>query len=192
MTLTAVMAVIAVLFLYAPLGAAPLKVRLLEGNTRGVLVLRSFEGEPIGHGELRQTPRASVIESRLVLTFKDGSLRGETATFSRRGVFRLESYRRVQRGPSLPKAEIAFDRNTGGYRMVVQEQKEGDEETATGSMEMPGDLCNGMDLVLLKNLSAGTSATVHTAAVLPKPRLIKTVLSPEGEGTVRVGGDPRR
>jgi hypothetical protein len=92
MTLTAVMAVIAVLFPYAPLGGAPPEVRLLEGNTRGVLVLRSFEGEPIGHGELRQTPGASVIESRLVLTFRDGSLRGETATFSQRGVFRLESY----------------------------------------------------------------------------------------------------
>jgi hypothetical protein len=52
----------------------------------------------------------------------------------------------------LPKAEIAFDRNTGGYRTVVEEQKEGDEKTATGSMEMPDDLCNGMDLILLKNL----------------------------------------
>jgi hypothetical protein len=86
MRLTAVVAVIAVLSQCAPLGAAPLKVRLLEGNTRDVLVLRSLEGEPIGHGELRQTPHASVIESRLVLTFKDGSLRGETATFSRRAI----------------------------------------------------------------------------------------------------------
>jgi hypothetical protein len=103
----------------------------------------------------------------------------------------------VQRGPSFPKADIAFDRNTGGYwavvqEQVMQEQQEGDEKTATGSMEMPGDLYNGMDLVLLKNLPAGTSATVHTAAFLPT-RLIKTVLSPEGEGTVRAGaGNPRR
>jgi hypothetical protein len=191
MRLTVVVAVIAVLLPCAPLCAAPLTVRLLEGNTRGFLVLRSLDGEPIGHGELRQKPRGSAIESRLMLTFKDGSLREETATFSQRGVFRLESYRLVQRGPSFPKADIAFDRNTGRYRAVVQEQKEGDEKTATGSMEMPGDLYNGMDLVLLKNLPAGTSATVHTAAFLPKPRLIKTVLSPEGAGSVRVGGEPK-
>lgn len=187
--LTTLVAVIWALSGGSGLDAAPLTVRLLEGNARGFLVLRSGDGKPIAYGELRQRPRGSWIESRLVLTFQDGSLRDETATFSQKGVFRLEGYRLVQRGPALPKAEIAFDRRSGRYRAVVQDGN--DEKTAAGPLEMPADLYNGMDLVLLKNLPAGTSATVQTAAFLPKPRLIKTVLSREGEERVLVGGEAK-
>jgi hypothetical protein len=181
-------AVISTLLACPGLDAAPVRVRLLEGNARGFLALRSLDGQPIAYGELRQTPRGSLIESRLVLTFADGSLREETTTFSEKGVFRLERYRLVQRGPSLPKAEVAFDRTSGQFRAVTQEKPGGEEKSAAGPVDMPADVYNGMDLVLLKNLPAGTSATVQTVAFLPKPRLIRTVLSAEGEERVRVGG----
>lgn len=183
-----VVAVFAALFGYCSLGAAPLRVRLPEGNARGFLILRSLDGEPIAYGELRQRPQGSLIESRLVLNFKDGSFREETARFSQKGIFRLEHYRLVQRGPTFPKTEIVFDRKSGQYRAVAQEKKQGEEQTASGTLDMPADLYNGMDLVLLKNLGGATRATVQTAAFLPKPRLIRTVLSPEGEERVLVGG----
>jgi hypothetical protein len=84
------------------LEAAPVKVRLLEGNTRAFLVLRTMNGEAIAHGELVQQPKRGLIESRLILNFADGSLRDEHVTFSQNDVFRLEAYRLAQRGPSYP------------------------------------------------------------------------------------------
>jgi hypothetical protein len=167
--------------------AAPIRVRLAEGNLRGFLVLRPPGGRPIAHGELRQKPLGTVIESRLSLNFTDGSVYDEIATFSQRGAFRLEAYRLVHRGPSFPTAEISFDRKSGRYKARYQEKKEDEEKTGTGELEMPADLYNGMMLILLKNLPPGTGATATMAAFTPKPRLIAMRLKPEGQDP-RSGG----
>ena len=172
--------------------ADPVRVRLAEGNVRGFLALRSQDGQVIGAGELRQKRAAAVVESRLILKFKDGSFREEATTFSQREVFRLESYRLVQRGPSLPKTEISFDRKSGRYQALTQEKKGDEEQTATGPLEMPADLYNGMALVLLQNLPASGHATGQMAAFLPKPRLIKMLLGPEGEDRVVAGGEAQK
>ena len=172
--------------------AAPVRVGLPEGNARGFLVLRSLDGKDIAYGELRQKPAGGLIESQLRLNFKDGSLRDEVTTFSQRGVFRLERYRLVQRGPSFPTMDISFDRKSGRYQAVTQDKKDDEEKRACGQLEMPADLYNGMALVLLKNLAPGGEMTVQTAVFTPKPRLIKTVLGREGEEPVLVGGGSRR
>jgi hypothetical protein len=177
-----------VLLWASTLHAAPVKVRLREGTLRGFLVLRSPRGEPIAHGELRQKPSGAAIESRLFLDFKDGSISDETATFTQEQVFRLERYRLVQRGPSFPRVEISFERGTGRYRASTQERKEDEVKSASGALDMPGDLYNGMALVLLRNLPRGVGATVQMAVFMPKPRLIKMELRPEGEDRVLVGG----
>lgn len=174
-----------------PVEAAPVRVRLAEGNARGFLVLRSLDGEEIAHGELRQKPAGAVIESRLTLHFKDGSLRDEVAVFSQKGVFRLERYRLVQHGPSFPKMEISFDRKTGRYDAVTQEKKEDKEKHASGTLDMPGDLYNGLPLILLKNMGTRDDAIVQTAVFTPKPRLVKTVLHREDEEQVTVAGEAK-
>lgn len=167
--------------------AAPVKVRLLEGNVRGFLVLRTTAGEAIAHGELLQRPRGGLIESRLILNFTDGSLRDEIATFSQKDVFRLEAYRLVQRGPSFPTSDISFDRRTGRFQARTQD-KPGDEvKEASGKLEMPDDLYNGLALVLLKNLPSSSSVSARMAVFTPKPRIIKMDLLHEGDDSVRVG-----
>jgi hypothetical protein len=181
-----------VLLWVSVLAAEPVRVRLPEGSTRGLLVLRSLDGRAIATGELRQKPTGGVIESQLALGFKDGSRFEETATFSQKAVFRLEAYRLVQRGPSFPKTEVSFDRKSGRYRAVTQEKKGDDEKSASGPLELPVDLYNGMALVLLKNLPAGTGATARMVAFTPKPRLIKMTLGSEGEGAVFVEGEARK
>jgi hypothetical protein len=171
--------------------AAPLRVRLPEGNARGFLVLRSSDGDDIAYGELRQKPTSGLIEMRFILSFKDGSHREETAVYSQSGVFRLERYRLIQRGPSFPTTEISMDRKTGRYSAVTQETKDKAEKRSSGPFEMPLDLYNGMALVLSKNLpSAGW--TFQFAAFTPRPRLIKTVMSAEGEDGVVVGGEQKK
>lgn len=171
--------------------AEPIKVRLSEGNTRGFLVVRRPGQPPIGYGELRQKPSGAVIESRLLLNFNDGSVFDETATFSQRDVFRLEAYRLVQRGPSLPSAEIAFDRKSGQYQARIQQTREGPERSAGGPLEMPADLHNGLALVLLKNLPAGR-ATGQMAVFTPRARLIRMELTAEGEDPVVAGGEVKK
>jgi hypothetical protein len=186
------LAVTGMLLWSASLHAAPVTVRLSEGNARGFLVLRSLEGAAIAHGELRQKPVGAAIESVLALSFKDGSVREETTTFTQKEVFRLEAYRLVQRGPSFPRQEISFDRKSGRYTALTQEKKADEEKSASGPLEMPADLYNGMALVLLKNLEAGARASGQVAAFTPKPRLIKMEMGAEGEQRVSVGGQGKK
>src|SRR5262245_65465970 len=87
------------------LEAAPVTVKLAEGNLRGFLVLRPLDGPPIGYGELRQHPRDGLIESRLLLNWKDGSVYDETALYSQDRVFTLNRYGIRKHGPYLLEEE---------------------------------------------------------------------------------------
>jgi hypothetical protein len=169
----------------------PVKVRLVEGNSRGFLVLRALNGEAIAHGELMQRPRGARIESQLVLNFKDGSLRDERVTFSQNGVFRVEAYRLLQRGPSCPFSEISFDRQTGRFEARTQQTKSDEIREASGAFEMPADLYNGMAPVLLKNIPPGSPVSVQMAVFTPKPRLLEMKLISETEDVVRLGASTR-
>jgi hypothetical protein len=180
--------VIAVLLWSCGVEAAPIRVRLTEGNFRGFLVLRSVDGAAVAYGDVSQKPMGKLAECRTILRFKDGSLYDESATFSQNGVFRLERYRLVQHGPSYPTLEVSFDRRSGRYKARSQAEKDGKEEAASGKFEMPADLYNGMALMLLKNLPGGAGATVHMAIFAPEPRLIEMEWSWEGEDDVLLGG----
>jgi hypothetical protein len=175
-----------------PLHAAPIRVRFAEGVVRGFLAIRTPQGEQIGHGELLQKPRGDEIDSRLLLQFKDGSVHDERATFSQRGVFRLEAYRLTQRGPSFPGVDVAFDRKSGRYQAKAHERPGGPEETASGELEMPADLYNGMALVALKNLPPGEAVTAQLAVFMPKPRLLAMELRREGEDRIAFAGAPKQ
>jgi hypothetical protein len=180
--------VIAVLFWSYAVEAAPIRVRLIEGNFRGFLVLRSLDGTAIAYGEVSQKPTGNLVECRTILRFKDGSMYDEAATFSQKSVFRLEGYRLVQHGPSFPTLEVSFDRKSGQYQARSQAEKDGKQKDAGGIFEMPEDLYNGMALILLKNLPGGAGATVHMAVFTPEPRLIEMEWSWEGADEVRLGG----
>jgi hypothetical protein len=165
----------------------PMTVRLVEGNTRGFLVLRTLDGRALAHGELTQRPSGAVVDSRLALSFADGSVWDERVTFSQNAVFRLEAYRLLQRGPSFPTSEVSFDRRSGRFTARTQEKKGDEIKDASGELEMPADLYNGMALVLLKNLGRGTGASGHIVAFTPKPRLVRMDLTHEADDAVRVG-----
>lgn len=184
--------VVAALIWSCSVGAAPIPVRLIEGNFRGFLVLRSLDGTAIAHGEMSQKPTGKFVECRTILKFKDGSLYDESATYSQEGVFRLEGYQLVQRGPSCPTLEISFDRESGRYQARSQAAKDDEIEVAEGAFEMPADLYNGMALILLKNLPGDDGATARMAVFTPEPRLVEMELSREGEDEVLLGGNPMK
>ena len=188
-----VLVVASVLSLVQVGDAAPVTVRFAEGNLRGLLVIRSAAGETIGHGELTQVLRGDLVEGRTVLTLRDGSLHDETVVVSQRGVFAVESYRLVQQGPAFASAqEVSVDRKTGSYQARLRGRGESEDQAASGRLDVPADLVNGMHSVLVKNLPRGATASGHMLAFTPRPRLLRAVLAPEAEDTVLLGDAPRK
>jgi len=172
--------------------ATPVPARFAEGVTRGFLVLRATDGTAVAHGELTQKPTEGTVASRLLLNFKDGSVFDETVTFTQRQVFRLESYHLVQRGPSLPASDIAFDRKSGQYRARTATKPGGEGKQAAGRVDMPADLYNGMLLTVLKNVAADASpASATLLAFTPEPILLQVKLGREGDERLRVGPEAK-
>jgi hypothetical protein len=183
--------VVATLGWTSPTLAEPVSVRYLEGLTRGFPVVRSPEGEKLAQGDLTQVATSDKVESRMLFRFKDGSYYDETVVFSQREVFRLLSYRLIQRGPSFPETiEAWFDRETQRYEVRYKADEESSEEIYRGRFEVPEDVYNGMLTTLMKNLAPGAPHTVQIVAFTPKPRAFKMQLAPAAEDAVLVGDAP--
>ena len=183
--------VLAVGLILAAAGAAsaePVAVRYTEGVTRGFPILRSPSGDVLAHGDFVQIAYTDRVESRLVFRFRDGSLYDEGVTFDQRGVFKLLSYRILQRGPSFPETiDGGFDRSTGEYRLRYRADDDSVEEHLSGKLDVPDDAYNGLLGTLLKNLEPGKSQVVQIVAFTPKPRLVKMLLRPTAEEPVSMG-----
>ena len=172
--------------------AEPIAVRLVEGNYRAFLVVRTPEGTAIGHGEQSQRPVGGTVQTHLQLKFKDGSVHEERVTYTQSKVFRLERYQIVQRGPSFPTMDASFDRKSGQYKALTQSKKGEEENTASGALEIPADVYNGMTATLLKNLQGGAQASAQMMAFTPKPILVRMAFSTEGEDRVSVGAHAKK
>lgn len=172
-----------------PARAAAVPVRYTEGVTHGFLQLRSPTGEVIADGDLLQVARAEGVESRLVFRFRDGSLYDETVVFAQQRVFTLLSYALVQRGPSFPEEmDVSMSREGEKGRYQVRSRRGGDEEEkASGKIELPPDVYNGMLMMIVRNLAKGATETVHVLAFTPKPILVQLEMMPVGEESVMAG-----
>ena len=179
--------IVATILTAAPADAEPIIVRYPEGPAHGFVELSDLSGVTIAHGELVQWLEKRVVVSQLVIRFKDGSLYDELIRFSQNPVFRLLSYKLVQKGPSFTEScEIEFDR-TGRYRVRSKKASDAKEEQATGTTDIPSDVTNGMTSLLLKNLKPGTSAKTHLIAFTPNPQALELTLTPEGEDKFWIG-----
>jgi hypothetical protein len=173
----------------ARLPAQPLAVRHPEGLVHGFLVLRTLSGETIADGDLLQTSRDGQVTSRLVFRFRDGSLHDETAVFRQSGTFQLVSDRLIQKGPSFATSVDVFLEVARSRIEVRSRDKKGVEELIEERLELPPGLGNGVMLTLLKNIPPGTARTVIPMIVaVPKPRLVRLVVTPEGEDPFTVSG----
>jgi hypothetical protein len=170
------------------LGAAPVRVRFVEGSLHGFLSLRSVEGALIAEGDLIQVARGEEFEKRMVFRFKDGSLLEESVVFTQRIVYTMQSYRLLQHGAAFTEdIEISMERATGKYHVKTKAHKDGRETVLNGKLELPPDVYNGLLLSVVKNLPKGAGETVHYVAFTPEPRLIELELTPAGEQRVLVG-----
>ena len=164
-----------------PAAAAPVAVRFSESVTHGFLVVKAGT-TTIAHGEFVQSPQGERIHNQLTFRFTNGSLYDESVTFTQRRVFRLMGYKLVQKGPSFPEArEVSFDRDSGRYRARAG------ADTSEGALDLPEDAHNGLTGILLKNVPPGAGATGHMLAFTPKPHVLRTRMSREGEDKYVIG-----
>lgn len=184
-------------------GAAPagIPVRYVEGSVHGFLRLSTADGKPLADGDLVQVVRDSTIESRMVFAFRDSSVFEETVTFTQRDVFTVLRYHLLQRGRAFATDLDATLLRSGDYQVTSTAHPRGAQQHYSGKLALPPDVYNGMVITIAKNLSVGTTTTVHFVAFTPKPRLIgleltgasapPTALGRHTERTVRFTLKPR-
>jgi hypothetical protein len=183
--------------------AAPagIPVRYVEGSVHGFVRLATSDGKPLADGDLVQVVRDSTIESRMVFAFRDSSVFEETVTFTQRDVFTMLQYHLLQRGPAFATDLDATLLRSGDYQVTSSAHPGGAQQHYSGKLALPPDVYNGMVITVAKNLSVGTTTTVHFVAFTPKPRLIgleltsatapPTTLGRHAERTVLVTLKPR-
>ncbi len=171
-------------------GASPdsVAVRYKEGLSRGFLVVRTQDGRQIADGDSSQVADGDRVTNRLTFRFKDGSTEEETTVFSQRGTFRLLSDHVLQKGPAFKRpTETSIDATTGQV-VVRYADDDGKEKVVTERFDLPPDVCNGLLLTLLKNVRPSTpKTTVSYVATTPKPRIVKLVITPQGEEAFSTG-----
>ena len=175
------------------LSAAPVAVRHTEGLVHGFLVLRTLEGDTLADGDLIQVAHGDRVTNHLVFSFRDGSVRDETAIFSQRGNFRLLNYHLVQKGPAFQRPmEVLVDNATGQVRVRYTDE-DAKEKVISDRLELPPDVANGMIFTLLKNVRPdGPPTAVSMVAATPKPRLVKLAVTPRGEEPFLIGDSRRK
>jgi len=182
----------AVIFSASEPATAQVTVRHAEGLIHGYLTLRTLQGETIAEGDLIQNAQDDRVTTHVIFRFKDGSLHDDTTIFSQREHFRLLTSHLIQKGPAFkePK-DVMVNCETG--QISVRYTENGQEKRITERLQLPADLSNGLVTILLKNIPQNTARTeVSFLASTPKPRLVKLVITPEGEQQFFTGDTARK
>ena len=173
--------------------AEPVAVRFLETPDKRALVLRSLDGKTLAQGGVTLTLRDSLVTSQVVFHFTDGSVHDETTVFSQNDVFRLLSYRLVQKGPAFRSTLVMTLDTQTGRAVVRHSEGNGAEEVEDETLTLSPDIANGMMVSVLKNLSPRTvSAAASWVAATPKPRHVKLAISNAGAEPYPSAGVNRR
>ena len=164
-------------------------VRHPQGSAHGFVEVTTVDGTRLGVGDLLQKMSGSVVTSRLVLHFFDGSLDDETTVYSQRGSFRFISDHHVQHGPSFPTpTDVTLDAAKGLVAALDDSGK-----THEDHLDFPPDVYNGMASTLLMNVSPSSPETkIAIVAAAGKPRIVHLSMKPAGEVSFTIGGKPRK
>jgi hypothetical protein len=177
----------ALFFCAAPLCAETIPVRHVEGVTHGFLVLNDGAGKAIAYGDMIQDTKHGLVTSRLTFHFKDGSLYEEATVFSEHGIFRVLSDHLIEEGPVFKQPiETWLNTTTGRFRAITTDK--GKKSVVSKEIQIPDDLANGIVYVVVKNIDPKTpSTTVSMLVGTPKPRIIKLVITPQGQQKFDIG-----
>lgn len=180
------------LFSTAPLSAATIPVRHVEGISHGFLVLRDAAGKAIAYGDMIQDTHHGRVTSGLVFHFLDGSYYDDTTIYTEHGVFRVVSDHLIEKGPTFKQPmETWINTKTGQFKAITTDK--GKETVVTKQLKMPADLANGIIYVVIKNIDPkAQSTTVSMLVGTPQPRIVKLVITDQDGGEFEVGNVRRK
>jgi hypothetical protein len=88
--------------------------------------------------------------------------------------------------------DVAIDCSTGQVTVHYADDS-GNQKVITERLQLPPDLANGIVPTILKNIPAATpKATLSMLVATPKPRVVKLMISPEGEDPFTIAGSARK
>jgi hypothetical protein len=171
-----------------------IRVRYTEGAIRGFLEVTGQNGEHLGDGDLQQVVAGDRVTSHLNIRFEDGSSFDDTTVFSQRRVFHLLTDHVIEKGPSFKQPMETFINASTGQVTVHYTDDSGKPKEISQHMQIPADVANGAVIfTVIKDIQAGAApTTLSFVAATPKPRLVKLVITPQGEDTFITGAVRRR
>jgi hypothetical protein len=180
--------------LAAPLGMPEsVAVRFPAGLLHGFLVLRDAKNNAIAAGDLEQTVVGDRVHSELVFHFKDGSLYKEVVVYSQRRSFRLLTYDLIEKGRSFKHPSELRINATKGLATVIETEDNGSEKQFHEHLKLAGDLANGLLTPILLNIQpSGTETVLSMVVATPKPRVVKLLITRQGEEPFSLGGFERK
>lgn len=164
-----------------------------QGAIHGFLVLKDENGKEIAVGDQTNEVQGSVIKSRTIFRFHDGSIDDEETVFRQRSTFELIRDHHIQKGPSFTKpSDVTIDVAKGEVTWV--DTSDGKTQSKSQHMDLPHDLANGMVPMLIENLPrSATELKVPYLAVGSKPRIVTLDIKPDGDDDkILVGADGRK
>jgi hypothetical protein len=157
------------------------------------MVARSESGRILAKGEFSQEVQGNEVTMHLTYRFVDGSIDDETTTYRQQNTFQLVRNHHIQKGPFFPKPidfTVEAATSTATSRRL---DKNGKTHVESGHIDLPGDLANGFVGTLLLNAPTnGAPFRVGILAPVGGGRLIRILISPEGEQPFRAEGKDRR
>jgi len=180
-------------FLTITLGTAALAERIsakhIQLPMHAFMVTRSETGKIIARTEFTQVVQGDEVTMRLTSHFVDGSIDDETTTYKDRGTLRLVRDHHIQKGPFFAKPfDFAVEAATG---IAISRTTDRNSKIHVESehMDLPDDLANGFVGTLLLNVPHNTAPfRVGILAPIGGGRLIRILISPEGEQSFHMGG----
>lgn len=155
--------------------------------------MRDSSGKIIANGDLIQEVRGAQVILHVTFSFRDGSLDDETTIYTQQGTFRLLGDHHIQKGPSYPHPLDMTVKATTGLVTVRSIDKDGHPKVTTDHLDLPPDIANGLDFVVVKDLPPGESQVkLPVVVATPKPRLIKLAIGPVGDDWCLIGGVRRK
>jgi hypothetical protein len=168
--------------------AAGVAVRYAEGTVHGFVELRAISGALLAHGDALQLVRdGGVVETRMDFHFADSSVFQEQVTFTQQGVFVMQTYHLIQRGPAFANDLEATVQRSGQYVVKTKAHKDNAERQYIGTLDLPADVSNGMVITIAKNIGTRDTHTVHIVAFTPEPRVVGLEIAPTGSQRMMVG-----
>ena len=169
--------------------AQTIAVKHIQRPMHRWMVARTEAGNAIARGEFTQVIQGDEVTMHLAYQFQDGSVDDETTTYSQRGTFRLVRYHHLQKGPFFAKpVDYSIDAATGTVS-IASADSDGKTNIESTRIALPDDVANGFVGTLLINVPPNTAPfRVGILAAVGRGRLIRILISPEGEQPFRMAG----